>query len=110
MNIRFKMFYEEVFIKEHRNFYNVLLHCSGTILGLLWILYIFLNLNFLLLLLFPVIHALPGLIGHRLFERNKNVGDFRFIRKDFPNYYFIIANHFLLIEVLTGKLFRRINS
>jgi hypothetical protein len=35
-----------------------------------------------LLLPFPVVHALPGLVGHLLFERNLAVGDLRVTRRD----------------------------
>jgi hypothetical protein len=108
MNLfHFKEFYKEVFLQEHKHAYNIALHCLGTILGLAWIVFIILNLPLILLILFPIIHALPGLIGHRIFERNEVVGDFRFTRKDYPNYFFIIANHLLLLEVLTGKLLKR---
>jgi hypothetical protein len=57
----------------------------------------------LALLLFPVVHAAPGLLGHRLFERDAVVGDLRVTRTDFPKAWFIAANHVLAWEVLSGR-------
>jgi hypothetical protein len=53
-------------------------------------------------LLYPVVHAAPGLIGHRLFERNAEVGDIRLDRTDHPLWWFIIGNHLMFLDVLFG--------
>jgi hypothetical protein len=53
-------------------------------------------------LLYPVVHAAPGLIGHRLFERNAEVGDVRLDRTDHPLWWFIIGNHLMFLDVLFG--------
>jgi hypothetical protein len=51
-------------------------------------------------LLFPVVHALPGLVGHRLFERDAAVGDVRVLRRDFSPLWFIVANHLMAWQLL----------
>jgi hypothetical protein len=56
----------------------------------------------LALLTYPVVHAAPGLIGHRLFERDARVGDVRVTRADHPRWWFILANHRLAFDLLTG--------
>jgi hypothetical protein len=55
-------------------------------------------------LAFPVVHAVPGLIGHRLFERNAQLGDVRVFQGEYPGLWFMAANHMMMIEVLTGWL------
>jgi hypothetical protein len=45
----------------------------------------------------------PGLIGHRLFERNAAVGDVRVTRTEFPPWWFIAANHWLTFDVLLRR-------
>ncbi len=57
-----------------------------------------------LALLYPVVHAAPGLLGHRLFERNAAVGDLRVLRRDFPGWWFIVANHRMTFEWLWSLL------
>ena len=58
-------------------------------------------------LAFPVVHALPGLIGHRLFERNAAVGDIRVTRKDHPPLWFIAGNHLMTVELLLKGFYWR---
>lgn len=36
------------------------------------------------ILIFPVAHVAPGLIGDGLFDRDEQLGDVRLIRTDFP--------------------------
>jgi hypothetical protein len=48
-----------------------------------------------------VVHAVPGLLGHRLFERNAAVGDLRVTRQDHSPLWFIAANHRMSWELLT---------
>ena len=49
--------------------------------------------------LYPKVHAVLELIGHRLFERNALVGDVRVLHKDFSPLWFKAANHVLTFEV-----------
>jgi hypothetical protein len=76
----------------------------GTIIGLLWIPFCVYASMPWLLVLFPVMHAAPGLIGHRLFERNVHVGDLRINRKDYSPIWFIVANHRLAWDLLLAKV------
>lgn len=108
--ISFKTFYNEVFLPEHSRPANIAAHMSGTILGLAWLVICVAFIPLYWALLFPAVHAIPGLIGHRFFERNPTVGDLRFTRKDFPNVWFIIANHRMTAEVLLGRYRRRDSS
>lgn len=106
--VAFATFYRQHFLPEHRHPANVALHLLGTLGGgavaiaaLLapapwpW-----------LALAWPVLHAVPGLLGHRLFERNTAVGDMRITRTDFPPHWFIAANHWLTLDVLLMRLRR----
>lgn len=106
--LSFEQFYREVFLAEHRHPINLALHVLGTLtsaalvpgawlLGAPW-----------LLLLYPVVHAAPGLVGHRLFERDPAVGDLRVTRKDHSPWWFVAANHRLTWELLTGRARRRV--
>jgi len=56
-----------------------------------------------LALFYPVVHVVPGLIGHRLFERDAERGDLRVGRRDYPGLWFIAANHRLAWRALTGR-------
>ena len=102
---RFEDFYREVFLQEHLQPINVAMHIFGTVLGLAFIAWV-LTLPlawYPALLLFPLIHGAPGLLGHRLFERNAVVGDARWQRKDFPMSWFIAANHRMAYERLLRR-------
>ena len=92
-------FYQHHFLAEHQHPANRALHVAGTLAGLAWLPFSFWVGMPWLLLLFPVVHALPGLLGHRLFERNPQVGDVRVLRKDFSPLWFIAANHRLTFEM-----------
>jgi hypothetical protein len=98
--ISFIQFYHQHFLKEHRHSINVGLHVLGTCLGILFLMLCVFYLPWYSALAFPVVHALPGLIGHRLFERNTEVGDVRVLRKDFSGLWFIAANHLLTYNLL----------
>lgn len=91
----FQDFYRNVFLPEHRHPLNVTLHIAGTLAGLAWIPWALSlpGLWKLAVLLFPVVHAAPGLVGHRLVDRNPAVGDARWRRTDHPRWLFIVANH-----------------
>jgi hypothetical protein len=60
---------------------------------------------------FPVVHAVPGLIGHRLFERNANLGDVRVFQRDYSGHWFMVANHIMTAQatwnILKLKSLRR---
>jgi hypothetical protein len=96
----FMEFYRSQYRAEHRVPANVALHLVGVVAGLAvlsagltaWPLWT--------CLFFPVAHAVPGLIGHRLFERDAVVGDVRVMRRDVPAWWFLIANHMLAIDLL----------
>jgi hypothetical protein len=96
-------FYNEVFLPEHSQPMTVVTHVLGTALGLLWVIACLAFGHYFWLLLFPVVHAVPGLVGHRLAERNAAVGDLRVTRKDFPLWWFIRANHRLTWELISKR-------
>jgi hypothetical protein len=101
--LSFGDFYRQVFLPEHRHPLNRALHIGGTLAGLAyvgWLLSMPFGPIWLALLLFPVVHAGPGLLGHRLVERNEAVGDARWRRTDFPAWWFIVGNHRLTLEAL----------
>ncbi len=99
----FDDFYNGAFIQEHQHPLTIALHVFGTVAGLLWLVVTPILGMWYLIILFPIVHAVPGLIGHRLFERNKEVGDVRITRKDFPIVWFIIANHRLTWDLIRRR-------
>jgi hypothetical protein len=101
--MRFSTFYTEVFLPEHRHPANVALHAVGTALGLALLAFAAWRGPWWIAAFFPVVHALPGLVGHRLFERNATVGDVRVTRTDHPLWWFIVANHRMAWEGLTAR-------
>jgi hypothetical protein len=103
----FVTFYHDHYLPEHRRPANVVMHVAGTIGALGFAVVTVTSLLPWLMLLFPVVHAVPGLVGHRLFERNAVVGDIRVLRTDFPAWWFIAANHRLTFEVVRAALKRR---
>lgn len=107
--IGFWNFYKDHFQSEHTHPINRGLHVFGTMLGITFLPLALLSSKPWAIIFFPVVHALPGLVGHRLFERNAQVGDVRVLRKDFSPLWFIAGNHVLTYEfVLIGlrRLFR----
>jgi hypothetical protein len=104
----FMAFYRHHFLPEHRHPVNVALHVLGTLMGLAYVPLVLLAppLWWFALLLFPVVHAAPGLLGHRWLERSVTVGDARWRRKDFPGWWFIVGNHLMTLALLTGQLRR----
>jgi hypothetical protein len=103
-HLTFSQFYSEVFRDEHHHPVNIALHILGVVAGLCLLIAAFTVLPLWSALAFPVVHAVPGLIGHRLFERNEAVGDMRLSRKDYPLYWFIIANHRMAWDWVRYKL------
>lgn len=95
----FAVFYTNHYLAEHRHPANVALHVVGTVGALGFMAAALVSPLPWLALLFPVVHAGPGLIGHRLFERNAAIGDVRVLRSDFPAWWFIVANHRLTFEI-----------
>ncbi|MFM7735476.1 MAG: Mpo1-like protein [Alphaproteobacteria bacterium] len=103
----FESFYRDHFLAEHRHPVVILLHAIGCVASFSWVAWCLVRLHWpwtLLALAYPVVHALPGLVGHRLFERNEAVGDLRVLRKDFPLPWFIAANHRLTWDALRGRI------
>jgi hypothetical protein len=104
--LRFGAFYRDHFLLEHRHPINRALHVAGTFAGLAWLPLTLWSSMPWLVLLFPAVHAAPGLVGHRLYERNPQVGDVRVLRKDFPPWWFIAANHRLTFELMSQRASR----
>ncbi len=102
----FDNFYSTVFLDEHRHPANAGLHVFGVIASAVAVATALLAPGAwkFAALLYPVIHAAPGLLGHRLFERNEEVGDVRVTRKDHPVWWFIVANHRMTADLLLGRL------
>lgn len=96
----FMSFYERVFLDEHQHPGNRALHVLGVLAGLATLVCAVGPGPWWLVLLFPPIHAAPGLLGHRLFERQAGVGDLRVTRTDYPLWWFIAANHLLALSLL----------
>ena len=103
----FHAFYTQVFLPEHINPANVALHVLGTALGVGFVGAVLFLGPVWVLLAFPVVHAAPGLIGHRLFERNSVVGDIRVTRKDYSPLWFIAANHWMAVDLLCKGFYWR---
>ncbi len=108
--ISFWTFYDKVFLAEHTHPANVALHVVGTLAGLAYLITIPLFAATQkapwmlgLLPLFPIVHAVPGLIGHKLFEPNAAVGDVRVFRKDYPTYYFLFGNHVMTMNIFLSR-------
>jgi hypothetical protein len=89
----FDDFYRQHYLPEHQHPRNRALHIFGTLAGVVWVPAVLIAGQPAWLLAFPLVHVLPGLLGHRLFERNAAVGDVRVLRKDFPPLWFVRANH-----------------
>jgi hypothetical protein len=103
----FRAFYREHFLAEHRHPSNVALHVFGTLASAAFVVAALASALPWLALLYPVVHAAPGLLGHRLFERNAAVGDVRVLRTDFSPLWFIAANHVLTFDLLRSFWSRR---
>jgi hypothetical protein len=100
----FTEFYEHHYPAEHKVPANIAFHMVGTVAGVVLLMVVLAKLiTPWWALAFPVVHVVPGLIGHRLFERNEEVGDARLTRTDVPLYWFMIANHLKLWALVTGR-------
>lgn len=100
---RIRDFYVDHFRAEHQHPANIALHMFGLLSSTALVVVALWVGKPWLALAYPVVHAVPGLLGHRLFERNLAVGDIRLTRKDFPMVWFIIGNHLLFVEVITRR-------
>jgi hypothetical protein len=100
--LTFTRFYQHVFLPEHQHPATVAMHVLGTLASSALIVAVMAgSIAWWLALLFPVVHAAPGLIGHRLFERNSLIGDVRVTRRDYPPLWFIVGNHRMLWDLVT---------
>jgi hypothetical protein len=100
----FVKFYRTVFLAEHQSLGTAVTHVLGTLLSTIFIPWALYYGHEWWLLAYPLVHAVPGLIGHRIFERNAAVGDTRITRKDYSLLWFIWGNHLMTYELFTGKL------
>ena len=101
----FMQFYRGAYRDDHSTWGNRGFHISGTIAGLALLVASLTIIPIGWALAFPVVHALPGLVGHRLFERNADLGDARVFHGDYPGLWFIMANHMMTLHAI-GRLFR----
>lgn len=101
--LTFWEFYERHFLAEHTHPISVGLHVIGTLAGLALVPVALTIGSPWWIVLFPVVHAAPGLLGHKLFEPNPTVGDLRVFRNDFPPLWFLFGNHVMTFNILTGR-------
>jgi hypothetical protein len=99
-NHGFLHFYRNAYRDEHKVPVNIALHMAGTIAGLLWLVLSGTLFSAWWALAFPIVHVVPGLIGHRLFERAEAIGDARIFRTDVPVWWFLVANHLMTALVI----------
>lgn len=103
--VSFKEFYNTAYREDHQHPAKLALHIVGVIAGLGLIVASVTILPWWSVLGFPIAHVAPGLVGHRLFDRDQTVGDMRLTRKDFPLWWFIVANHLMAARILTFRAF-----
>ncbi len=96
----FWAFYRGAYQEDHKAWQNKALHIFGTLSGVALLIASLTVIPIYCALAFPVVHAVPGLIGHRFFDRNLELGDVRFIGGKYPNLWFMAANH-----LMTGETF-----
>lgn len=99
----FSEFYQTVFEGEHQHPWNRLLHVAGTLLGIVVLAMAIATGSLWLGLTAPLVHVVPGIIGHRFLERSAEVSDLRVTRRDYPLWWFLVANHRMTFEILTGR-------
>lgn len=99
----FRTFFRTVYRDDHCHPANLALHILGVIAGLALIAAGLTVWPWWVMFGFPVVHLLPGLIGHRLFDRNAAVGDLRLMRGDHPLWWFFLANHLMAAQILTFR-------
>jgi hypothetical protein len=108
--IPFRDFYADHYLADHKHPANIALHAVGTIGSAAFMAGALFSPMPWLALLYPVVHAAPGLIGHRLFDRNAELGDLRFVGGKFPNLWFIAANHVLTASLLRDAVRRALRT
>ncbi len=101
--LSFSKYYHEQFLPEHQHPANIALHVLGVLFALALIVASFTIIPIWWALLFPAAQGLPGLIGHRLFERDEVIGDLRFTRNDVPFYWAMFGGVVMAARVLTGR-------
>ena len=102
-DVSFAEFYRHHYREDHSRPANVALHITGTVAGLALLASSVAIISPWWALAFPLVHAAPGLVGHRLFERNPAIGDIRVVGGNFPGLWYIAANHIATARVLTGR-------
>ncbi len=105
--VTFSDFYRDTFLPEHTHPANIALHVFGTIISAVFAITVLPTSMPWLVLLYPIVHAAPGLIGHRLFERSAAVGDVRVTRSDYSPVWFIAGNHRMTWDLMTKGFYWR---
>lgn len=99
----FITYYRDQFLPEHEHPANIALHVLGVVLALALIVASLTIIPLWWALLFPAAQGIPGLIGHRLFERDEVVGDLRFTRQDAPIHWATLGGFLMAARLLTGR-------
>lgn len=97
----FRQFYATTYRADHRHPVNLALHIIGVFAGIALIIASLTVWPLWTIIGFPLVHVAPGLLGHRLFDRDAAVGDLRLTRTDYPLWWFLVANHLMAARVLT---------
>jgi hypothetical protein len=97
-------FYHGAYTNDHSRFPNRMLHHVGVVSGLTLLAASITIIPIWWALAFPLAHALPGLIGHRLYERNPQIGDLRVFDGTYPGIWFMIANHIAFVRAIRSAL------
>ena len=103
----FMQFYRGAYHDDHVTWGNRTFHIAGTVSGIALLAASFTVIPVWWALAFPVVHAVPGLIGHRLFERNAELGDVRVFRGNYPRLWFVLANHMMTAQVFWDLIMLR---
>lgn len=107
MRSSFMDFYHGAYADDHATWPNRALHLFGTFSGLALIIASITVIPVYCVFAFPIVHAVPGLIGHRLFERNAALGDVRVFSGTHPSWWFMVANHLrggeALLNLVRGR-------
>jgi hypothetical protein len=101
--MRFADYYRDHFIPEHQHPVNIGLHVIGAISAVALVIASVTVIPIWWALMFPIVQGLPGLIGHRFFERDADFGDLRFTRTDAPFYWATLAGFVMAARVLVGR-------
>lgn len=99
--LSFRQFFATAYRADHRHPVNLALHIIGVFAGIALIIASLTVWPLWTIIGFPLVHVAPGLVGHRLFDRDAAVGDLRLTRTDYPLRWFLVANHLMAVRVLT---------